>query len=114
MLLGLKRIKGLYSRENITEVMIPVLKEYEVAPRLGVFVADNADSNDTAVRSILAQIRPDLDPTSRRARCLDHIINLAAKAFLFSSDTEVFESIVRQVTDDTPFDLKTIKEAQAA
>lgn len=114
VLLGLKRMKGPHSGENIAEVMIPVLKEYEVAPRLGVFIADNADSNDTAIRSILAQIRPDLDHVSRRARCLGHIINLAAKAFLFGSDTEAFESIVKQVTDDTPFDSKTMKEAQAA
>jgi hypothetical protein len=114
VLLGLKRMKGPHSGENIAEVMIPVLKEYEVAPRLGVFIADNADSNDTAIRSILTQIRPDLDPVSHRARCLGHIINLAAKAFLFSSDTEAFESIVKQVTDDTPFDSKTMKEAQAA
>jgi hypothetical protein len=53
VLLGLKRIKGPHSGENITEVMIPVLKEYKVALRLGVFIADNVDSNNTVIRLIL-------------------------------------------------------------
>ena len=113
-LLGLKRMRGPHGGENIAEVVIPVLEEYEVGPRLGVFVADNAESNDTAMRSILAQIRPELTVAPRRARCLGHIINLAAKAFLFGSDIEAFEQVVKQVTDDTPFDSKTMKDAQAA
>ena len=90
-LLGLKRIKGPHGGDNIAEVIIPVLEEYEVSPRLGVFVIDNAESNDTAIRSILAQIRPELALTPRRARCLGYIINLVAKAFLFGSDTKAFE-----------------------
>jgi hypothetical protein len=113
-LLGLKRMKGPHGGDNIAEVIVPVLEEYKVSPRLGVFVADNAESNDTAIRSILAQIRPELALAPRRARCLGHIINLAAKAFLFGSDTEAFEQVVEQVTDDTPFDSKTMKDAQAA
>jgi hypothetical protein len=53
VLLGLKRIKGLHSGENIIEVIIPVLKEYKVAPRLRVFIVDNVDSNNTVIRLIL-------------------------------------------------------------
>jgi hypothetical protein len=53
VLLGLKRIKGPHSRENITEVIIPVLKEYKVTLRLRVFITDNADSNNTVIRLIL-------------------------------------------------------------
>jgi hypothetical protein len=113
-LLGLKRMKGPHGGDNIAEVIIPVLEEYGVTSRLGVFVADNAESNDTAIRAILTQLRPELNVASRRARCLGHIINLAAKAFLFGSDTEAFDEIAEQVTDDTPFDSKTMKDAQAA
>ena len=113
-LLGMKRMKGQHSGENIAGVMIPVLEEYEIAPWLGVFVADNAGDNDTAIRAILAQLRPDLNIDSRRARCLGHIINLAAKAFLFGSDIDAFEEVVEKVTDDTPMDSKTMKDAQVA
>jgi hypothetical protein len=52
--------------------------------QLGFFIADNITINDTAVRDILTYLLPkfkDLD--FRRIRCLRHIINLAAKAFLF-------------------------------
>ena len=85
-------MRGAYSGENIAEVAIPVLQEYGVIAKLGVFVTDNAESNDTAIRHILAAIRPDIkDADSRRARCLGHIINLAAKAFLFSKDVKAFK-----------------------
>ena len=114
VLLGLKRMKGPHGGENIAEVIIPVLEEYEVTSRLGVFMADNAESNDTAISAILTQLRPELAIAPRRARCLGHIINLAAKAFLFGSDTEAFDEIVEQVTDDTPFDSKAMRDAQAA
>src|SRR5436305_9466226 len=60
--------------------------------RIGYFVGDNNRRIDTAIRAILAQLRPDLkDPDSRRVRYLGHIINLAAKAFLFGKDANAFE-----------------------
>jgi hypothetical protein len=52
--------------------------------KLGYFIADNDDRNDTYIRAILKKHRLDIkDPDSRKVRCLGHIINLAAKAFLF-------------------------------
>ena len=37
-------------------------------------------------------MRPDIKkPESRRVRCLGHILNLAAKAFLFGKDADAFE-----------------------
>jgi hypothetical protein len=60
--------------------------------QLGFFIADNASVNDVAIRLILAHLRPDLkNPDSRRVRCLGHIINLVAKAFLFGKDADAFE-----------------------
>jgi hypothetical protein len=113
VLIGLRRMKGAHSGENIAEVAVPVLQEYGVAANLGVFVADNAESNDTAIRHILAAIRPDIkDADSRRARCLGHIINLAAKAFLFGKDVEAFEQVVDSVDDTTSMDSDAMKKAQ--
>jgi hypothetical protein len=92
LLAGMKRIKGSYTGENIAEVVIPIIEAMISSNQLGFFIGDNAASNDTAIRAILAHLRPDLkDPDSRRVRCLGHIINLAAKAFLFGKDADAFE-----------------------
>lgn len=94
-LLGLRRVRGAHTGENIAEAMMPVLLEMKILPKLGYFIADNAGNNDTCIRTILAKHRPDIkDPDSRRVRCLGHIINLAAKAFLFGKNADAFEDTV--------------------
>jgi hypothetical protein len=93
VLIGLCRLKGSHTGENIAEVVVPVLKLFELVPRLGYFIADNDPSNDVAIRHILRELRPDIkEPDSRRVRCLGHIINLVAKAFLFGNDAESLET----------------------
>lgn len=112
-LLGMKKLKGTHSGENIAEVIIPVLEEYKISDRLGIFVADNIESNNIAIRYILSKLRPDIDdPNSRRGRCLGYIINLAAKAFIFGKDVEVFESTVDGVNDVTTVDSVLIKKVK--
>jgi hypothetical protein len=92
VLIGLRRVRGSHSGENIAEAVIPLLQMYEIGPKLGYFVGDNIGSNDTGVRCILQALRPDIrDPDSRRVRCIGHIINLVAKAFLFGQDVESLE-----------------------
>jgi hypothetical protein len=94
VLLSLREIEGTHTGENLAEAIVPVLEEYDLADRLGFFIADNASNNDTCIRYILRALRPDIkDPDSRRVRCLAHVINLAAKAFFFGSDAESFESV---------------------
>ncbi len=94
-LIGLKRVRGAHSGENIAEAIIPVLVDMEVVQKLGYFIADNAGNNNTYIRAICRQLRPDIkNPDSRRVRCLGHIINLSAKAFLFSDDPDAFELII--------------------
>ena len=89
VLIGLKRLKGPRNGENIATVIIPWLEWYNLAPKLGFFIGDNDSTNDTALK----HLRPDIpDPDSRRVRYLGHIINLAAKAFLFSKDPDSFEA----------------------
>jgi hypothetical protein len=91
-LIGLRRVKGSHTGENIAEVMIPVLKEMGIVSRLGYFIGDNASPNDTYWRVICRKLRPDIkEPDSRRVRYLGHILNLAAKAFLFGKDADAFE-----------------------
>jgi hypothetical protein len=112
VLIGFKRMKGRHQGENIAEVMIPVLEEYGISKNLGVFVADNADSNDTAIQAILTSLRPDLHVDNRRARCVGHIINLAAKAFLFGKDVDAFEASVENVEGSPLFNAERLRQAQ--
>jgi hypothetical protein len=42
----MRRVKGVYSGENITEVMIPVLEEIGIVSRLGYFIGDNVGLNN--------------------------------------------------------------------
>jgi hypothetical protein len=40
---------GTHHGEDISEAMLPILEEYKISPKLGVFVTKNTDSSDTAI-----------------------------------------------------------------
>lgn len=104
-----------HTGESIAETIVPVLRKFNIGPQLGVLVADKADSNDTAIGAILRAIRPDLTMKGRRSHCLGHIINSAAKAFLFGNIVEAFEAVTEGVDEATaPLDSEAMKKAQAA
>ena len=48
-LLTIREIHGKYTRENIANVVYPVLKEYNVHNRFRYYVGDNATNNDTSL-----------------------------------------------------------------
>jgi hypothetical protein len=91
LLIGLRSVQGAHSGENIAETVLEVVQEYGIADKVGYFQADNAGNNDTCVRAVLRIIAPSASATQRRLRCYGHIINLAAKAFLFGKDPDAFE-----------------------
>lgn len=92
VMLALCRVKGSHSGENLTQTVIQVLKEYGINNKLGYFVLDNAESNDTCVEILLQKLHPQLKKQHRRLRCVGHIINLAAQAFLLGdAPPEIFE-----------------------
>jgi hypothetical protein len=71
-LLSLKRLRRSYLGENLAQVIIKFIDEYEIADRLGFFVLDNASSNDTYVNELLANLCPYIpsrDYKKRRLRC---------------------------------------------
>jgi hypothetical protein len=47
-LLAIREVHG-HSGENISNVVYPVMKEYDIHSRFGYFVGDNASNNDTSV-----------------------------------------------------------------
>jgi len=92
VLLGLRRLHGTHSGENIAEAIVKVIRKYGLTgDQIGWFVLDNATSNDTCVKEILKTLEINDTAERRRLRCLGHIINLAAKAFFFGSDSTSFE-----------------------
>jgi hypothetical protein len=48
---------------------------------------DNVTTNDVAIKIVCQRLKPDIQqPEKRRIRCLGHIINPAAMAFLFGNN----------------------------
>lgn len=54
LLIGLRRIRGAYTGENLAEVISPVLEEMEIIPNLGDYLA----TNDVAIRCIVKEATP--------------------------------------------------------
>jgi hypothetical protein len=53
LLIGIRRVKGSYNRENITEVIIPVLVEIKIISKLGYFTTDNVSANNITIKLVL-------------------------------------------------------------
>jgi hypothetical protein len=51
--LALRRLQGVHSGENMAEVLLQIFREYGVSGRIGFFIADNVESNDTCVDTVL-------------------------------------------------------------
>ena len=85
VLLAVREIEGLHSGENMAESLLTVITDYEISTRIGVFVSDNVSLNNVITRIILSRLEIN-NNSSHRARCLGHIINLAAQAFLSGTD----------------------------
>ena len=94
VLLSLIRMLAGHAGVDIAEVIIDALDSYGIVDKLGVYVADNADSNDTAWKEVLRRLYPGRVSNESRSRCLGHIINSAAKAILFGRNVDAFEGIV--------------------
>ena len=98
MLIAIRQLKGPHTGENQAEVIISIIRDYGIQDRIGYFVTDNASNNDTAIDPILQELCPHLTQKQRkqrRLRCLGHVINLAAKAFLYGEEADAFEEDVR-------------------
>jgi hypothetical protein len=88
-LLGFRRLLGAHTGENIAACFWSVVQDFGLERRLGYFTLDNASSNDTALAAIgrkLEALGISFDAQERRLRCFGHILNLAAKAFLWSEN----------------------------
>ena len=98
--------------EALADTVVSVLLRYEIQDKLGVFVSDNDPSNDVATKSIVKQLK--LEPVwfNRRGRCFGHVINLAAKAFLFGTNTSAFEAVAALEEDEGQINSEVLMQAQ--
>ncbi|KAM4063253.1 reverse transcriptase (RNA-dependent DNA polymerase) [Hirsutella rhossiliensis] len=88
-LLGLPRIEGRHCGENLADRVSEIIHEYGFEDRVGYFVTDNAESNDTCLEDLGAELG--FNKQHRRLRCCGHIINLVARSILFGTDADAFE-----------------------
>jgi hypothetical protein len=97
-LIGMPRISGAHTGINIASAVADVLQLYNIGPKLGYLMLDNAMNNDTAVKAMHdelteREIGPStiMTPQERRLRCFGHILNLVVKALLFGKDIDALE-----------------------
>lgn len=57
-----------------------------------------ASNNDNCITALCRHFLPTIPSYTGRLRCLGHVQSLAAKAFLFGSNPEAFESTVEDLT----------------
>jgi hypothetical protein len=90
LLIALKEMEGSHSNGNIAAAILPAFGDFRIEDKLGFFISDNVTSNDRAVNVLCREL--DLgNPVARRLRCLEHVINLSAKAFLYSNEEGSFD-----------------------
>ena len=95
-------IRQPHTGENQAEIIIEVIKDFKLQKHIGYFITDNAPNNDTAIAFVLEHFLPHMPEKrrlSRRLRCLGHVINLAAKAFLFGEEFDAFEKDIESVKE---------------
>ncbi|EKG09094.1 Ribonuclease H-like protein [Macrophomina phaseolina MS6] len=102
LLIGLPRLLGEHTGENIAYYLLRIFKIYEIEHRIGPFVTDNASNNNTLLRS-LAEHLPGLHGKEDRFRYVGHIINLIVKALLFSKGLGKLEKDLLSAGDKETF-----------
>ena len=118
IILGLRELGGPHSGEKQAAVIIELLKEYELGSISGYFTLDNASNNDVAITEIFKHLTdaPRLsakEVRSRRLFCLAHVLNLAAKAFLFGRDSDAYENDEAPTVDIEEANLKRYRDLGA-
>jgi hypothetical protein len=90
-LIALRSLDGEHTGENMAALLLKVFREYKIGGYIGFFILDNASANDTCVDLVLRKLYPKMNAKQRlrrRLRCLGHIINLCAQAFLLGKQSQ--------------------------
>jgi hypothetical protein len=57
-LIAIRQLKGSHTGENQAEIIIEVIKDYNLQHKIGFFVTDNAPNNDIAIDAVLTHFFP--------------------------------------------------------
>jgi hypothetical protein len=95
VLLSLPRQKGRHCGYGISGTIAEVIREFDIGNKLGYFVTDNASNNATCLQFLGGEFN--FIAPERHVRCAGHVLNLVAKAILFGSDVDAFESELRDL-----------------
>jgi hypothetical protein len=90
-LIALRSLDGEHTGENMAALLLNVFREYKIGGHIGFFILDNASANDTCVDLVLRRLYPGMSAKQRlrrRLRCLGHVINLSAQAFLLGKRSQ--------------------------
>ena len=98
VLLSLPRQKGRHCGQNISETVAEVIREFDISDKLGYIVTDNASNNTTCLQ-FLSEEFGFVGPENH-VRCAGHVLNLVAKAILFGSDVDAFESDLHDLSSE--------------
>lgn len=89
-LLALKEMNNGHAGIEVAPVFEAVFELFSIKGKAGFITADNHGANDTLCTA-LSEALNDWNPQQRRLRCVGHIINLAAQAFLFAKSQEAVQ-----------------------
>jgi hypothetical protein len=112
-LLALRLLEGSHTGEAIAEIIVGVIEEFEIQDKLGVYIADNASNCNTACKELVLRFHPNEEEGSRRSRCLGHILNLAAQAFIYGKADEAFVNAAEYTAELTHRDQEVVAREQA-
>jgi hypothetical protein len=91
ILLGLPRIIGGKTGENIASYILRTLLSYDLKDeQFGCWMADNDDTNTTCLKT-LKKTFESIDLDKSRLRCIGHILNLVAQALLLGEGVSTFQ-----------------------
>ena len=97
-LLALDQVKGSHSGKNQASLIIAKIKEFGFSSQVGFLTIDNIDLCDSCIQAIFRSVSPHLAPERQsriektcHIRCIGHVLNLLAKAFLKGSSSDIFD-----------------------
>lgn len=106
-LLGLPELEAGHKGSEVARLFLERIEQLGIADKIGCITSDNATANDTAMSAISSLLNDRTitwDPVQHRTRCLGHMLNLAAQAFIAAPNKEAVDHAMAHSQPDEAFD----------
>jgi hypothetical protein len=97
-LLSIPRLVGSHKGTNIAADVAAIILEFDLQNRVGYFVLDNAENNDTCMQTLGEVFQ--FKWRERRLRCAGHVINLVARQILFGKNPDALQLEVQEAKEE--------------